>query len=189
MCIMIKFFKILLSGLVLCTVFTGCSMVNTPNVSVPDMQNKSGVKSNEFEFSVVTLDELPSIKYGTKMEVHWAFSYIRYGGESYVISLNSAVKKGRVGRQIGVVKRFLPSSIVISGNKFTEEDGDTNYLGVGSPIYSFKGKHVKEAIIVKDKGVFKQAIPYSVWSFYSYLRNQKRNIISKEMYYYMEIDK
>lgn len=54
--------------------------------------------------------------------------------------------------------------MVFSGEKFIDKDGDSNYLATGSLIYTFKVKNVKEAIIVDDNGVFREAIPYSIYS-------------------------
>lgn len=156
---MIKFFKMILFNLILCVIFAGCSKVDIINNSVPEAQNKSAVKLSDV--NVITVNDDIAIKKGTRVEINWAFSYIRYNGQSYEISLDKKVKESRIGRQIGMVKRFLPSSMVLSGEEFIEKDGDSNYLAQGSSIYAFKGKDDNAAIIVDDKGVFKEAIPHS----------------------------
>lgn len=170
---MINFPKIILFCLILCAAFSGCSNTSITNNSIPEAQNEPVIKS--FEAAMVSLDKIPSIKLGTRIEIDWPFYYIRYNGESYVISSYGEVKKNKLGKQIGTVKRSLPSSMVVSGGRFIDMNGDSNYLAVGSSIYAFKGKNTNEAIIVEKNGVFKEAIPYRIWSFYSLLRNKNKN--------------
>lgn len=112
------------------------------------------------EVKVVTLEEIPALRVGTTVEIGWAFSYIRYDGRFYQISSDKVLQRSEVGDQISVVKRFLPSSMIVTGEKFIDKDGDSNYLPEGSLIYEFKGKAPSEMIIVDDKGVFREAILY-----------------------------
>jgi hypothetical protein len=159
---MFNFFKIILFSLILIVTFAACSKIDITHNSVPEVQNKSvAIKSSEFKFTEITISDDISFMKGARTEICWAFPYVRYNGQSYEISLDKEVKKSKIGRQIGAVKRLLPSSMVLSGEKFVEKDGDSNYLAEGSFIYAVKGKDVNESIIVDDNGVFKEAIPYS----------------------------
>jgi hypothetical protein len=145
--------------LILAITFSGCSKeTNVTNDSISGIQAQSSVEYSEAKVEVIPFEGISPC---TRVEIGWAFIYVRYNGRYYKIDLDKVVKKGKVGKQIGKVERTISSSMVLSNEEFIEKDGDSNYLPEGSFIYAFKGKTDDEAIIVVDNGVFKEAIPYS----------------------------
>lgn len=157
---MFKHFKILLLSLVLVLTITGCSTSGINKDSV-ETQGRPVAELSESEVKVAALSEVSPIKKGTRVDILWAFSYVRYNGQSYEIKIDKEVKKRKLGKEIGEVIRFLPATMVMSGEPFVDKDGDSNYLSQGSLIYEYKGKDINETIIVNDKGVYREAILHS----------------------------
>lgn len=158
---MIECLRIILFVLVLSVTFAGCSNTDITKKSISEVHNDFVVEPYEYEGTVETLKETIPFVESTRIEFQWVSFYVRYKGQYYEISIDKEVDKSKVGRQIGLVKRYIPSSMVITGERFIEKDGDSNYLSKGSLIYESRGKDVKDSIIVDDNGIFKEAISFS----------------------------
>ena len=88
----------------------------------------------------------------------WAYEFVRYDGESYVVSDALVIEKEKVGEKIGSVTKYITKEGDYSGNV-------SNTYQEGTTYYKITGVGTDNAIAVKQKnGTYIKAVISEVWN-------------------------
>ena len=88
----------------------------------------------------------------------WAYDFVKWHGESYVINQSAKVKKQDIGKQLGEVEIYLEQE----QNETTKNS--SNIFKEGTKYFVIKGINTSEAIAVRiENGNYIKAIHSSIW--------------------------
>ena len=88
----------------------------------------------------------------------WAYDFVKWNGESYVVNESAKVKKQDIGKPLGEVEVYLEQE----QNETTKNS--SNIFKEGTKYFVIKGIKTSEAIAVRiENGNYIKAIHSSIW--------------------------